>query len=214
MHRVLHPFGFILLLVMLMPMPTRAQPWKSGTPTGTVISPLAHRHPNMPSLDSLFQVAPDARQAVYPANGGINDDGRPVWTHQVRRMCLGDSTMPFTGWTRQILVDSDHRWRFQRFKKGWLVEQVGYYETGMADHHFHTDTTGNNVGSQRMWYPDGRVYLDQFHDDKGELHGRQLRWNSEGKLEWDAQFDHGHEIDAEGRIISNSESRPPSKGGC
>ena len=169
----------------------------------------------MPALDSLFRVAPDAERTVLPTHGGVNREGRPVWGHQVRRVHQSDTTKAYTGWTRQILVDSDHRWRFQRFLKGWLVEQVGYYADGTADHHFHTDTLGRNVGNQRMWRADGQPYLDQFHDTEGQLHGRQLRWNKEGQLDWDARFEHGTEVDAQGRPIPGSSRRfPPSGGGC
>ena len=104
-----------------------------------------------------------------------------MWGHQVRRVHQTETSEAYTGWTRQILVDSNHRWRFQRFLKGWLVEQVSYYADGTADHHFHTDTLGRNVGSQRMWRDEGQPYLDQFHDTQGRLHGRQIRWNADGR---------------------------------
>lgn len=169
----------------------------------------------MPALDSLFQVAPDAEHAVLPPHGGVNREGRPVWGHQVRRVHQTDTAKAYTGWTRQILVDSDHRWRFQRFDNGWLVEQVGYYIDGTADHHFHMDTLGHNVGSQRMWFSDGAPYLDQMHNKAGQLHGRQLRWRSDGSLDWDARFKHGVEIDDQGRPIpADKKTRPPSGDGC
>ena len=70
-----------------------------------------------------------------------------MWGHQVRRVHQTETSKAYTGWTRQILVDSNHRWRFQRFLKGWLVEQVSYYADGTADHHFHTDTLGRNAAA-------------------------------------------------------------------
>ena len=151
----------------------------------------------MPALDSLFRVAPDAEHTVLPTHGGVNREGRPVWGHQVRRMHQSDTTKAYTGWTRTSSSTATTVGRFQRFLKGWLVEQVGYYADGTADHHFHTDTLGRNVGSQRMWRADGQPYLDQFHDTEGQLHGRQLRWNNKGQLDWDARFHHGTEVDAQ-----------------
>mgnify|MGYP007032651404 CR=1 FL=1 len=169
MHHSVIPFMAALLLVFTPTVSAIAQPWLQGVPTGTQRSPLQERHPVMPSLDSLFSVAPDAEHTVLPTHGGVNREGRPVWGHQVRRVHSSDTTRAYTGWTRQILVDSDHRWRFQRFLKGWLIEQVGYYADGTADHHFHTDTLGNNIGSQRMWFANGQPYLDQFHDTEGVM---------------------------------------------
>ena len=200
-------------LCWAMGMPLQAQPWRQGTPSGTDWSPLSERHPAMPALDSLFRAAPDAERTVLPTHGGVNREGRPVWGHQVRRVHQTDTTKAYTGWTRHILVDSDHRWRFQRFLKGWLVEQVGYYADGTADHHFHTDTLGRNVGSQRMWRADGQPYLDQFHDTKGRLHGRQLRWDDDGSLDWDARFNHGTEVDAQGRPVPEDQRTFPSGNG-
>ena len=202
-------------LSLALEIPVQAQPWRQGTPSGTAWSPLSDRHPAMPALDSLFRVAPDAERTVLPTHGGVNREGRPVWGHQVRRVHQTDTTKAYTGWTRHILVDSDHRWRFQRFLKGWLVEQVGYYADGTADHHFHTDTLGRNVGSQRMWRADGQPYLDQFHDTEGQLHGRQLRWDSEGQLDWDARFHHGEEVDEQGHPVpEHQRTFPPSRDGC
>ena len=208
-------FLLCLGLSSAMEMPVQAQPWRQGTPSGTAWSPLSDRHPVMPALDSLFRVAPDAERTVLPTHGGVNREGRPVWGHQVRRVHQTDTTKAYTGWTRHILVDSDHRWRFQRFLKGWLVEQVGYYADGTADYHFHTDTLGRNVGSQRMWRADGQPYLDQFHDTEGQLHGRQLRWNNKGQLDWDARFQHGTEVDAQGHPVPEDQRTFPSSGdGC
>ena len=205
----------VMLLVLTSSLVVRAQPWHQGVPAGTQRSPLQERHPTMPALDSLFRIAPDAEHTVLPAHGGVNREGRPVWGHQVRRVHRIDTTRAYTGWTRQILVDSDHRWRFQRFLKGWLVEQVGYYADGTADHHFHTDTFGNNIGSQRMWFANGQPYLDQFHDAQGRLHGRQLRWSSAGQIDWDARFHQGTEVDAQGRPVPENQRTFPSTGdGC
>lgn len=207
--------GLITLAMLLTPATLCAQPWATGAPAGVRPGPLSHRHPHMPSLDSLFVHVPDARGTVLPAHGGVNREGRPIWGHQVRRVQRGDTTKAYTGWTRQILVDSDHRWRFQRFERGWLVEQVSYYENGTADHHFHMDTAGHNVGSQRMWFDDGSPYLDQFHDAEGKLHGRQLRWTADGALDWDARFDHGVEVDEAGRPVpEDRRSRQGGSGGC
>ena len=215
MHHSVIPFMAALLLVFTPTISANAQPWLQGVPAGTQRSPLQERHPVMPSLDSLFSVAPDAEHTVLPTHGGVNREGRPVWGHQVRRVHQSDTTKAYTGWTRHILVDSDHRWRFQRFLKGWLVEQVGYYADGTADHHFHTDTLGRNVRSQRMWRADGRPYLDQFHDTEGQLHGRQLRWNSEGQLDWDTRFQHGTEMDTQGRPVPEDQRTFPASGnGC
>ena len=215
MSRLAVALNVTFLIMGLWSMPGSAQPWLGGCPAGTKWSPNAGRHPVMPPLDSLFRAAPDARTTVLPAHGGVNREGRPVWGQQVRRVHRGDTTKAYTGWTRQILVDSDHRWRFQRFERGWLVEQVSYYENGTADHHFHTDTTGNNIGSQRMWHPDGQPYLDQFHDAEGRLHGRQLRWTAEGTLDWDARFEHGVEVDDAGvPVPEDRRSRPGGSGGC
>lgn len=194
-------------------MPLCAQPWIQGTPIGTTPSPLHERHPTMPALDSLFQVAPDAEHAVLPAHGGVNREGRPVWGHQVRRVHQTDTTKSYTGWTRQILIDSDHRWLFQRFDNGWLVEQVGYYADGTADHHFHMDSLGHTVGSQRMWNADGSPYLDQYHDPEGQLHGRQMRWNADGSLDWNTRFDHGIEVGAQGRPVPKDQRTFPSSNG-
>lgn len=208
-------FLFCLGLTWAVETPLQAQPWRQGTPSGAGWSPLSNRHPAMPALDSLFRVAPDAERTVLPTHGGVNREGRPVWGHQVRRVHQTDTTRAYTGWIRQILVDSDHRWRFQRFEQGWLVEQVGYYADGTADHHFHTDTTGRNIGSQRMWRADGSPYLDQFHDENGDLHDRQMRWNADGSVDWNAQFDHGTEVDAHGRRVPEAERTFPSSGnGC
>ena len=192
-----------------------AQPWSAGAPAGVQPSPLSHRHPHIPSLDSLFTHAPDARGTVLPDHGGLDERGRPTWTHQVRRTSVDDGR-PYTGWTRHILIDNAHRWRFQRFDRGWLVEQVSYYENGTADHHFHTDTTGRNVGSQRMWFDDGHPYLDQFHDAEGRLHGQQLRWNARDNLDWNTRFVHGVEVDASGKPVpSDQRTRPSGDGsGC
>ena len=205
----------VLVLGMGVPMHGLAQPWLHGRPAGTEWSPLTPRHPHMPSLDSLVRIAPDADRPVLPKHGGLNDEGRPVWAHQMRRMMQSDTSRTFTGWTRKILVDSPHRWRFQRYFRGWLVEQVSYYEDGTADHHFHNDTTGNMVGSQRMWFSDGRPYLDQFHDASGDLHGRQMRWQSDGSINWDTRFDHGVEVDDNGRPVPEDQRTFPSSGdGC
>lgn len=193
--------------------PMQAQPWRQGTPSGTAWSPLSDRHPAMPLLDSLFRAAPDAEHTVLPTHGGVNREGRPVWGHQVQRVHQTETSKAYTGWTRQILVDSNHRWRFQRFLNGWLVEQVSYYADGTADHHFHTDTLGRNVGSQRMWRDDGQPYLDQFHDTQGRFHGRQIRWNADGRLDWDARFDHGTEVDAQGRPVPEDQRTFPSGNG-
>jgi len=200
------------LALLVAPAVLSAQPWAVGAPAGVQPGPLSHRHPHMPALDSLFTHVPDARGTVRPDHGGLDDHGRPAWAHQVRRTAV-DTGKPYTGWTRHILIDSAHRWRFQRFDHGWLVEQVSYYENGTADHHFHTDTTGHNVGSQRMWFEDGRPCLDQFHDADGLLHGPQLRWTPDGSLDWDARFEHGVEVDASGRPVPEDQRTRPGSGG-
>ena len=109
-----------------------------------------------------------------------------------------DGAAQWTSMTEQIGV---FRSRYQRYENGWLVEQVGFYANGQLDHHFHMGRDGRNVGSQRMWYPNGQPYIDQFHDEDGLLHGPQWRWRSDGVLDRGDQFNHGVAVDAAGRPL-------------
>lgn len=193
--------GLLLGLTLGCTGEVRAQPWSVGWPAGTRPSPLSNRHPVMPGLHELAEMAPYAHDVIIPAHGGLDGSGRPAWAHQVRRMDARHPDRAFTGWCKHILTDTDHRWRFQRYEQGWLVEQVAYHADGTPDHHYHMDTLGRNVGSQRLWYPDGSPYIDRFRDEEGRFHGRQLKWSADGRMDWDVMYRHGTAIDAEGRPI-------------
>ena len=42
-----------------------------------------------------------------------------------------------------------------------------------------------------------------------------MRWNADGSLDWDARFDHGTEVDAQGRPVPNDQRTfPTSSDGC
>ena len=204
-----------LTAVFMLPLSTLAQPFAIPTPAGTTPSEFGHRHPIMPTWGELNDMALDAEDAMLPPHGGLDERGRPAWTHQVRRRSASDPTQWFNGWVKLYYTFPTLGWRFQRFESGWLREQVGFYANGMPEQHFHRSEEGRNVGSQRMWFEDGRPYLDQFHDQEGQLHGWQRRWTTEGQWDWSAQYDHGIELDAKGRPVPGSKQNPPpGAGGC
>jgi len=204
-----------LTAMFMLPLSTLAQPFAIPTPAGTTPSEFGHRHPIMPTWAELNDMALDAEDAMLPPHGGLDERGRPAWTHQVRRRSASDPTQWFNGWVKLYYTFPTQGWRFQRFESGWLREQVGFYANGMPEQHFHRSAEGRNVGSQRMWFEDGSPYLDQYHDEEGQLHGWQRRWTTEGQWDWSAQYDHGIELDAQGRPVPGSKQAPPSgAGGC
>lgn len=188
----------------------RAQQWTSGVPDCTAKGPLTDRHPVMPSMGALDAQAWDAFMAIVPAHGGNDENGQPLWTHQVRRKNAQDTTQFFSGWVRLIHLESNHRYRYQRYVSGWLAEQVGFYANGMADHHIFKDNLGRNAGSRRMWFENGTLALDEFYDHNGALDGRQLSWTPDGKLDGEAIYSHGTEV----LVLRKPTSKKALKGGC
>jgi hypothetical protein len=210
-----------LMVVLGWPCCAWSQPFLEGVAKDEVPLSVTQRHAPLPSQAWLDSVAPHARGQMKPEHGGLDRFGRPVWAHQVQRRQWKDTTLLFNGWVKLIahetnpldgdstfVKDSSDAWlganvrsRYQRYENGWLVEQVGYVGLGQVEHHFHMGCDGRNVGSQRMWYPNGQPYIDQFHDEDGLLHGPQWRWRSDGVLDRDDQFNHGVAVDAAGRPL-------------
>jgi len=86
---------------------------------------------------------------------------------------------PFTGWSREIFEDNDHKYRYAKYENGIMVWQIGYYSSGQLDADFHMKD-GKNVGSSRMWHSDGSPYIDNFFNMEGEPDGLLWSWNKNG----------------------------------
>lgn len=71
---------------------------------------------------------------------------------------------------------------------------------------------------QQLMNPSSLVLtpLTFFHaPQRHPLHGRQLRWDSAGQLDWDTRFHRGTEVDAQGRSVPENQRTFPSTGdGC
>lgn len=98
--------------------------------------------------------------------------------------------LPFSGWTKAVFLDTDHRYRYVRYESGFPVWQIGYYDNGEIDHDFHIKN-GKNKGAQRMWNKGGQLYIDTYFEEGGIQHGKQYRWYGDGTLARDAEFSHG-----------------------
>ena len=229
-------FFALILVVMGFPMVAWSQPFLPRASSEIQGDSMVQRHPDVPSQSMLDTVAQDSEDQMVPAHGGLDSQGRPIWAHQVQRRQRGDTTLTFSGWVRILTKETaprwwdheagakqwtgmteprgTHRWRYQRYEDGWLVEQVGFYDQGQIDHHFHMKQDGRNVGSQRMWYPDGAPYLEQFHDENGALHGPQMRWSRKGILDLNLLFEHGQALDDEGRPLPTKGGQFSAFGGC
>ncbi|MCH1576009.1 MAG: hypothetical protein L7S67_07015, partial [Flavobacteriales bacterium] len=195
----------LVLLALVLSSSAFSQPYLPKIPSLIRDKASEQRSLEWPCQSTLDDLAQDAEDQMVPAHGGLDPQGRPVWAHQVQRRQKGDTALSFTGWVIMLTDEVSQRWwnqedgaaqwtsmteqigvfrsRYQRYENGWLVEQVGFYANGQLDHHFHMGRDGRNVGSQRMWYPNGQPYIDQFHDEDGLLHGPQWRWRSDGVLD-------------------------------
>ena len=229
-------FFALILVVLGLPLVAWSQPFLPRASSEVQGEVATERHPDVPSQSMLDTVASDAKSQMVPAHGGLDPQGRPIWAHQVQRRQWADTTLTFSGWVRILTKETTerwweleqgakrwasmteqrgtHRWRYQRYEDGWLVEQVGFYAQGQIDHHFHMKHDGRNVGSQRMWYPSGAPYLEQFHDENGALHGPQKRWGRNGILDLNLHFEHGQELDAAGRPLPDNRGQFSTSGGC
>jgi hypothetical protein len=97
--------------------------------------------------------------------------------------------VPFSGWVKEVFLDSNHRTRYYQIDSGFVNWQIGYFDNGILDCDFHA-LNGFNHGNQRMWSRDGRPYINTY-SIQDQKHGLQQRWHSNGALDWKAIYDHG-----------------------
>jgi antitoxin component YwqK of YwqJK toxin-antitoxin module len=100
---------------------------------------------------------------------------------------------PFTGWSREIFEDNDHKYRYAKYENGIMVWQIGYYANGQLDADFHMKD-GKNVGSERMWHSDGSLYIDTYYNSAGEPDGLQWSWFKNGKVSRKGLYKNGEMI--------------------
>ena len=115
----------------------------------------------------------------------------------------------FNGWAIQIYDNNDHKYRYTKYLAGKAVWQIGYFDNGDIGHDFHI-LDGENYGSQRMWRKGGIGYIDTYFQRGGHQHGKQMRWHSNGQLEWVAEYQSGLLIseikyDTDGNEVTSSE---------
>ena len=215
-------------LLFAQPMDCRALAESDTAPLGSE-APV----PSQPWLDSI---AKSPEGAMVPAHGGLTPQGMPVWTHQVQRRQCADTSLAFNGWVKRPILNphqthwplseqpekaSPENWGpqtrmcYQRFDNGWLREQVTYHANGQVLHHLQRNALGQRVGIQRVWFKHGLPNWLESFDSNGQRHGRQLRWNPNGQLELDVNFQHGRALDEKGQPMPKSQqNRGFGSDGC
>lgn len=97
--------------------------------------------------------------------------------------------VPYTGYVRQIDLNSNHQYRYYIIEKGILRRQVGYYSNGQLDHDFQLEL-GQTNGHEKMWREDGSPYIEQYLEH-GIPPGLQRRWHAGNVLAREALFEKG-----------------------
>lgn len=191
------PFLIILLLGYAC-QPQQKSPISVDIPRGI--------NPQTPTQVALEEVVGIPFKALKETQS-MNDRGRIYRSYDYENK-------PYNGWARQLLPDTDHRYRYMKFIDGVISWQIGYYADGTLDFDFH-GKNGENYGSQRMWLADGTLYIDTYFLEGGVQHGPQKRWHSNHVLARDALYEKGELVyevlfDQEGRI-TEKKGKVPSK---
>ena len=160
--------------------------------------------PTMPSQEVLDQLVSVPYQSLEVREDRSNPQKR------IRTYYLDGEL--FSGWSKQIFLDSDHRYRYVKYENGIAVWQLGFYDNGNPDVDFHMKDA-YNCGSQRMWLKEGSLYVDSYFLEGGIPHGKQMRWHFNGALARDALFNQGEVVyevlfDQEGGITERKGEVP------
>ncbi len=86
---------------------------------------------------------------------------------------------PYTGVVRQSWPDNKVEYFFN-VKNGKAFLQNVYYENGQTERRLEMKD-GLEHGTFRMYFPDGKPYVEQFYDE-GKPVGTWHRWDADGKL--------------------------------
>ncbi|MDX1478867.1 MAG: hypothetical protein R3301_14235 [Saprospiraceae bacterium] len=153
-------------------------------------------YPHIPPQDSLATICEIPLQTLT----------RKIAAGPAQQDLYLDDDKLFTGWACQVFPDSEHRYRYVQVVKGEITRQIGYYTNGQLDHDFHL-SDGKSIGYERMWMADGHPYIRYYYSAPGVMHGLQRRWHTNGKIAWEAHYDHGRELssrqyDRAGRLLA------------
>ncbi|TNE53207.1 MAG: hypothetical protein EP338_11770 [Bacteroidetes bacterium] len=137
------------------------------------------RDPEVPSLDLLQKEVKQDLSALR-SKLVVDDKGMGEYIYSLNGKV-------YNGWVVQVLPENEHKYRFMHLDSGWVDWQIGYYASGTLDFDFH-QKDGFSLGSERMWYQDGKPYVDNFYGGLHQKEGLQSRWYASGQLAYQALY--------------------------